>query len=145
MPVVSYASVSDSPPMVAVSCAPEGFTCRLAQKARSYSLSLLDRGRLDAFGRLATLSGARERDKLQAAGLAHSDGTRLKVPLIEGSSATLECRLDSVKRTGDHLLLVAKVVASDAAGAFSDFWDYTEYRPVLYAGWRDGMTVYPGT
>jgi flavin reductase (DIM6/NTAB) family NADH-FMN oxidoreductase RutF len=144
MPVVSYASVSDDPPMVAVACNPGGFTCKLAQKARSFSLSLLDRGRVDAFARLATVSGAKVKDKLADAGLQHVTGKNLKVPVIKAAIATLECRLSSKRRTGDHLLLLAKVEAAYSTGAFTDFWDYARYKPLLYTGWRRGMTAYPG-
>jgi flavin reductase (DIM6/NTAB) family NADH-FMN oxidoreductase RutF len=144
MPVVSYASVSDSPPMVVVACNPDGFTCKLAIKARSFSLSLLDRRRIEAFARLATVSGAKVKDKLTDAGLEHSHGTKLKVPVIKGAFATLECSLMSKKRTGDHLLLAATVEAAYATGAFTDFWDYSDYKPLLYTGWRDGMTTYAG-
>ena len=144
MPGDSYASVSDAPPMVVVSCDPAGFTCKLAQKAGSFSLSLLGRERLPALARLATVSGTKVKDKLADAGLEHGTGKRLKVPVIRGAFATLECSLKSTKRTGDHLLLIAKVVASYSTGAFTDFWDYSQFRPLLYTGWRDGMTTYPG-
>ena len=145
MPVVSYASVSDSPPMVAVACNPEGFTCKLAQKAGSFSLTLLGRDSIAAFARLATASGSKTRDKLADAGLRHGVGEKLRVPVIEGAFATLECRLTSAKKTGDHLLLVARVAAGRSTGAFTDFWDYSLYRPLLYTGWKDGMTTLPGT
>ena len=145
MPVVSYASVSDSPPMVVVACNPEGFTCRLAQKAGSFSLSLLDRGHLKALARLASVSGAKVKDKLTDAGLEHGEGAVLRVPVIKGSHATLECELKSKRRTGDHLLLTAEVRAARSAGGFRDFWDYARYEPILYTGWKDGMTTYPDT
>jgi flavin reductase (DIM6/NTAB) family NADH-FMN oxidoreductase RutF len=144
MPVVSYASVSDSPPMVAVACNPVGFTCKLAQRAGSFSLSLLDRGGLKALARLATVSGAKVEDKLADAGLGHEPGTALRVPVIRGSHATLECELKFTRRTGDHLLLVAEVRAARSTGAFTDSWDYAQYKPILYTGWKDGMTTYPG-
>jgi len=145
MPVVSYASVSDRPPMVVVACNPEGFTCKLAQRAGSFSLSLLDRGHVGAFARLATVSGTKVKDKLSDAGLEYSPGTSLKVPVIKEALSTLECSLKSKKKTGDHLLLVANVEAAYSTDAFTDFWDYSRYKPLLYTGWRDGMTTYPGT
>lgn len=144
MPVVSYASVSDSPPMVVVACSPEGFTCKLAQRAGSFSLSLLDRGHLTALARLATMSGAKVKDKLADAGLEHTGGAKLKVPVIKGSHATLECEVKSKIRTGDHLLLTAEVRAARSTGAFTDSWDYRQYEPILYTGWKDGMTTYKG-
>lgn len=144
MPVVSYALVSDRPPMIVVACKPEGFTCKLAAEARAFSLSLLDRRRLGAFARLSTVSGSKVKDKLADAGLDHAPGTKLKVPAIRDSFATLECRLKSTRKTGDHLLLLAQVEGVYASGAFSDFWDFSRYKPLLYTGWREGMTTYPG-
>ena len=145
MPVVSYALISDSPPMVTVACNPEGFTCKLAQRARSFSLSVLDRGQLGAMGKLATVGGAAVKDKLTHVGLEHSNGEKLRVPVIRGSLATLECALKSKKSMGDHLLLYARVDSAYASGSFTDFWDYRRYKPILYTGWKEGMTTYRGT
>ena len=82
MPVVSYASVSDQPPMVAVACNPGGFTCKLAIGARSFSLSVLDRVHAEAIARLATVHGTEVKDKLAEAGLEYTQGSKLKVPLL---------------------------------------------------------------
>ena len=145
MPVVSYSSVSGVPPLVAVSCYPTGFTCRLAQKAGTFSLCILDRGHAAAITRLASASGAKVKDKLADAGLGYSLGARLKVPVLDESVASLECALKSKKKLGDHLLLVGRVMAAHASESFNDFWDFARYRPLLYTGWRDGLTTYPGT
>ena len=145
MPVVSYASVSDAPPMVAVACDPRGFTCKLAARAGSFSLSLLDRTHAGAVARLAAIRGAEVEDKLTYAGLDHTGGTKLKVPVPKDAVAALECALTSKRRHGDHLLLVGKVKAASAAASFTGFWDYAKYRPILYTGWRDGLTTYEGT
>lgn len=142
MPVVSYSSVSDSPPMVSVACNPNAFTCRLAVASGAFSLSVLGRGKSKAVALLATVSGAKVHDKLAEAGLGHRAGKKLVVPVLTGSLATLECRLRSKKKTGDHLLLVASVEAAYASAAFDGFWDYRRYRPLLYAGWRGGLTTY---
>jgi flavin reductase (DIM6/NTAB) family NADH-FMN oxidoreductase RutF len=143
MPVVSYASISDKPPLIAVACSPRGYTCRLTLKAGTFSLSILDRTRSKAVVSLATLSGAKVKDKLKEAGLSHVNGRILGVPVIEGSIATLECKLRESRRLGDHLLLVGTVKAAYASEAFTEFWDFGRYRPVLYTGWRDGLTTYP--
>lgn len=144
MPVVSYASVSDSPPLVAVACNPGGFTCKLALKAGSFSLSVLGRNRADVVSHLATTSGSKVKDKLADSGLKHAEGKKLKVPVLEDAVATLECRLISKRRLGDHLLLVGRVEEAHAGDAFKEFWDFSRYRPLLYAGWRGGLTTYPG-
>jgi len=142
MPVVSYASVSDTPPLVAVSCNPKGFTCKLAMKARAFSLSVLDADRVRSVSSLASTSGAKTDDKLRAAGLAHSPGRSLKVPCIDGAEATLELTLNSHRRLGDHTLLVGKVEAAYSSRAFDGYWDFRQYTPMLYTGWKDGMTTY---
>lgn len=144
MPVVSYASVSNSPPLVAVSCNPESYTAKLAMKAKSFSLSLLPRNDTSKLDRLATTHGNQVRDKLVWVGLSHGTGTKVNVPVIEDAYATLECRVASHSKTGDHVLLVGEVHAAYAADAFSDFWDFRRYKPILYTGWKDGMTTFQG-
>jgi flavin reductase (DIM6/NTAB) family NADH-FMN oxidoreductase RutF len=144
MPVVSYTSVSDSPPMVAVSSAPSHYTCKLVLEAGCFSLCILDRDHAGAIARLASVSGSKVEDKLADAGLKYTRGEKLKVPAIGASAATLECSLKAKRRFGDHLLLVGEIRAARATGAFDGFWDFGRYRPLLYTGWRDGLTTLPG-
>jgi flavin reductase (DIM6/NTAB) family NADH-FMN oxidoreductase RutF len=144
MPVVSYASVSESPPLVAVACNPRSFTCKLAVNASSFSLCILNRNHADAVAKLATTSGSRVKDKLLDAGLKHKPGSKLNVPVIKGADATLECRLKDQWLLGDHTLLVGLVEAASASQAFKDFWDFEKYHPLLYTGWREGLTTMPG-
>jgi flavin reductase (DIM6/NTAB) family NADH-FMN oxidoreductase RutF len=144
MPVVSYLSTSDSPPLIGVACKPEGFTCKLALKARCFSLSVLDKSLAGKMSKLATVSGAKVKDKLSEVGLSHSPGRGPKVPVLKDALATLECRLSSTLRTGDHLILIGLVKAAYASDAFTDSWDYKKYDPMLYAGWSDGLSLYSG-
>jgi flavin reductase (DIM6/NTAB) family NADH-FMN oxidoreductase RutF len=144
MPVVSYASVSDTPPMVVVACNPESYTCKLTLRARTFSLSLVGAEETDKLDRLATTHGGDVKDKLALVGFKHARGVTLNVPVISGASATLECSLRSRLKTGDHLLLVGLVRAAHATNAFSDFWDFGRYKPILYTGWKDGMTTFQG-
>ncbi len=143
MPVVSYASVSDSPPLVAVACNPRSFTCKLAIKASSFSLCILDRGHANAVAKLATTSGSKVKDKLLDAGLKHHLGSKLKVPVIKGAEATLECMVKDEWNLGDHTLLVGLVEAASASDAFGDFWDFQKYHPLLYTGWKERLTTLP--
>ncbi|MDE1853410.1 MAG: flavin reductase family protein [Thaumarchaeota archaeon] len=144
MPVVSYSSVSDVPPLVAVSCSPRGFTCKLVLKAREFSLSILQSNQAGAMSHLARVSGAKVTDKLSEAGLKHTTGKKLGVPVITGAEASLECALRSSRNYGDHTMLVGEVEAASASDAFGEFWDFTKYKPLLYTGWRGGLTTYPG-
>ncbi len=142
MPVVSYASISELPPLVAVACNPRGFTCKLALKSRAFSLSVLARPQVKALSILATVSGAKVQDKLAEAGLKHHAGKSLPVPVLEGAAATLECEVETTKEFGDHVMLIGSVRNAHASHAFKDFWDFGQYRPILYTGWQDGLTTY---
>lgn len=142
MPVVSYTSVSEKPPMVAVDCMKNGFTCVLAMRAKAFSLSVLDATAIEVVSKLAMTSGAQVRDKLLEAGLKHRRGRRLNVPVIEGAMATIECLLKSSIRFGDHVLLLGKVESAEASGAFKGFWDFNRYKPILYTGWQGGLSTY---
>jgi flavin reductase (DIM6/NTAB) family NADH-FMN oxidoreductase RutF len=131
--------------MLVVACDPAAFTVKLVLASKAFSLSLLDRREVPAMERLAATSGRDVTDKLRDAGLAHTMGAKLRVPVIRGAEATLECQLHSKRRLGDHVLLVGLVKACYASGRFGDFWDFKAYRPVLYTGWRGGMTTYEGS
>jgi len=115
---------------------------KLAMEAEAFSLCLLDLRYLKAIEKLATTSGRGVEDKLAAAGLSHSKGRAVEAPVVKDADATIECTLHSKRRLGDHVLLVGQVASCYASGSFSDFWDFKRYRPILYAGWRDGMSTY---
>ncbi len=142
MPVVSYLSISMRPPVVGVACFPSGFTLGLAQKAGAFSLSALDERYLRKVSKLAETSGHWTRNKVKAAGFKPYKGAVLGTPQFKEASASLECRIISTAEIGDHVLLTGEVVAARSSDAFSDYWDFGRYRPILYAGWRKGMTAY---
>ena len=142
MPVVAYAMASVVPPVVSVSCNPDAFTLKLALKARAFALCLLKSEGLTSMEKLATISGAKVRDKLQEAGIRYRTGAAAKAPVITDSAAVLECTLRSSRRVGDHVLILGTVRASRAIEDFEEFWAYRDYEPILYAGWKDGMTTY---
>lgn len=142
MPVVSYVSLSSKPPLLGVSCSSESYTYRLAVRSRSFSVCLLNRSMSSSIEYLATHSGTETRDKLKAAGLDHTSGHSLRVPVIVGSEAAIECKLVSKKTTGDHVLVTGRVVYACASDDFRDYWSFTRYRPILYTGWRGGLSTY---
>jgi flavin reductase (DIM6/NTAB) family NADH-FMN oxidoreductase RutF len=142
MPVVSYASVSETPSLVAVSCDPGAFTYRIISKSRLFSLCILDRSHTPALEFLASHSGRSTMDKLVDAGLSHRRGKRLNVPIIVGSVASLECSLWTKRRFGDHVLVLGKVEAARASEDFKEYWRFHAYRPILYTGWQGRLTTF---
>jgi flavin reductase (DIM6/NTAB) family NADH-FMN oxidoreductase RutF len=142
MPVVSYLSISSSPPIIGVACFKGNFTMRLAIDSGEFSLCLVDRTMIVPMSFLATQSGRRFADKLEAAGLKHRPGRTVRAPVISGSVAVLECSVSSCKRLGDHSLLIGKVEAAYATKDFREYWRFKEYSPILYTGWRKGLRTY---
>jgi len=142
MPVVSFASLSEKPPLIGVSCAPKSFTLRLALASRAFSLCLLDKKHVESMDYLASRSGSEGGDKLEASGLRHRRGKKVPAPVISESVAALECSLRSTEKLGDHILLVGQVEAAYASGDFREYWRFRSYDPILYAGWKGRLTTY---
>jgi len=58
-------------------------------------------------------------------------------PLIRDAEGALECRLHERHRIGTHELVVGEVVAASATESFTEYWDFSKYNPILYAGTVD--------
>lgn len=142
MPVISYAQLSEKPPLFGVSCARGSFTLKLASASKAFALSLLDSKHISSFEALASRGGRPGSDKLTGAGLKHRRGRKVDAPVLSDSVAALECSLHSTTKFGDHVLLVGKVEAAYASADFRGYWRFSRYRPILYAGWRGGMSSY---
>jgi flavin reductase (DIM6/NTAB) family NADH-FMN oxidoreductase RutF len=133
MPVVSIISLSNEPSLVGVSSSPSHATHGAVLRAGRFSVSWLSSRFVRAVETLGTAPSTSD-DKLKLAGLKHGKGRLLDVPVIEGSSAVLECSLAGRQPFGDHELLVGRVEEARAASDFGDYWRFRGYRPILYAG-----------
>jgi len=137
MPVVSIVSLSGTPPLVGVSSSPTHATHEAIVRVKSFSLSWVDASFVRSLEVLGT-TGHTSPDKLGAAGLKHTKGKSLDVPIVEGAVASLECSLYARQALGDHELLVGKVHDARASDDFQDYWKFQTYSPVLYAGTQGG-------
>ncbi len=146
MPVVSMISLSNSPPLIGVASSPQHSTHKAIASVGCFSLSWVDASLVRPLEVLGTtpLVGV---DKLQTAGLKHTRGKTLDVPIVEGAVAALECTLYARQTLGDHELLVGKVQDARASEDFQEYWRFKTYNPVLYAGIQEGsfMTYQPRT
>ena len=145
MPVISYSSLSERPPLFGVSCARSSFTLKIVRDSEEFSLCLLGEDKAGALGLLASRRGTEGSDKLKGAGLDHRRGRTVGAPIILGSAAALECSLVECMKTGDHVLVVGRVRAALATGDFRNYWRFRSYRPLLYAGWLRGVRLYRPT
>ncbi len=145
MPVVSILSGSNSPPRIAFSSTPTHDTHRMIVEAGAFSVAWLDETQVRSLELLGTSSGAGVADKLASSGLEHRRGTTLDVPVIEGASAALECSVSEVRPLGDHELIVGDVRRAFAKEDFGEYWEFDEYRPILYCGMGGGFQLYRGS
>jgi len=142
MPAVSVVSLSNHPALVGVSSSPEHSTSAEIAKVKSFSVSWLDASRAEAVRVLGTTTHT-STDKLKAAGLQHSRGRVLDVPLLDEAVATLECSLYARQTLGDHELLVGRVLEARASDDFQEYWRFDSYKPILYSGIQQGnLTTY---
>jgi flavin reductase (DIM6/NTAB) family NADH-FMN oxidoreductase RutF len=134
MPVVSIVSLSNDPPIIALSSSPSHATFRAIAGARCFSVSWLDSEYLRAVEFLGMRSGRDVVDKLLAAGLHHRATGSPPVPVISEASAFLRCSVEEVRTYGDHELVVGLVLEAKADADFDDYWKFKGYRPILYSG-----------
>jgi flavin reductase (DIM6/NTAB) family NADH-FMN oxidoreductase RutF len=142
MPVVSMVSLSNDPALVGFTSSPERSTHAAILKVRCFSVSWVDSSLVRSLEVLGTTPHG-SADKLQSAGLKHTRGRVLDVPIIEGAAASLECSLYARQALGDHELIVGKVHDARAAEDFQGYWRFETYNPLLYAGIQGGsFTTY---
>ncbi|HUW63256.1 MAG TPA: flavin reductase family protein [Spirochaetia bacterium] len=105
--------VSAKPALVMVSIAPGRYTHDILLKSGEFVLTVLSAGQGEACDICGSRSG-RDTDKVAASGLKTLPAAVVGVPLIEGASANLECRLVDHFTAGDHTVFVGEVVAGTA-------------------------------
>jgi flavin reductase (DIM6/NTAB) family NADH-FMN oxidoreductase RutF len=137
MPAIWHTPLSFKPPLIGIAIAPEHETYKMIMGAKAFVVNWLDFSYAEQVGELGEMAGRDYEDKLSAVGLATVRGKVLGQPLITEASAVLECHYSDTYRTGTHRLIVGQVVAARANKSFSDYWNNTEYDPLLYAGTKN--------
>ncbi len=134
MPAIWCMSLSFNPPLVGVAIAPEHATYEMLIGARAFGVNWLNFSFAKQVGELGENSANVVRDKLSAVGLRVLKGNTTGQPLIRDAEAVLECRIHERHRIGTHELVVGEVVAASATESFTEYWDFSKYNPILYAG-----------
>ncbi len=104
--VNSFTSLSLDPPLVLWALASQSASLRAFETATHFAVNILAEDQAWVSRRFAT----KARDKFH--GLSTRAGIE-GVPLLEGCSAHIECRMHSAQPGGDHLLFVGEVVRVD--------------------------------
>ena len=103
MTVASFASLSLHPPLVLVCIEKSVKTHDAIAGAGVFGVSMLALTQQDISGRFAS----KRDDKFDGVGIRRGE---LNVPLIDGATCTLECRVYAQLPGGDHTIFVGEVV-----------------------------------
>ena len=103
MTVASFASLSLHPPLVLVCIEKSVKTHDAIAGAGVFGVSMLALTQQDISGRFAS----KRDDKFEGVGVHRGE---LNVPLIDGATCTLECRVHGQLPGGDHTIFVGEVV-----------------------------------
>lgn len=101
--------VSVDPPLVLVSLIASSYPAEVLSRAAPFSLTLLSAGQRMLAGRFA--SAGRPSARVLLDGIPHRRGPESGALIPDGGLAALECAVADRIPAGDHLLLVARVVA----------------------------------
>jgi flavin reductase (DIM6/NTAB) family NADH-FMN oxidoreductase RutF len=115
MTVSAFASLSLHPPLVLVCIEKSVKTHDAIAAAGAFGVSMLALTQQDVSGRFAS----KRDDKFEGVSVRRGE---LNVPLIEGATCTLECRVHSQLSAGDHTIFVGEVVGVET----------TEDAPLVY-------------
>ena len=101
--------VSGSPPMVAISVAPARYSHKNLETNPEFVLCFPSAELARPAWKAGRASG-RKFDKFGEGGLVAVPATKVKPPLIEGSTVAFECAVVNTVEAGDHTVFIANVV-----------------------------------
>src|SRR5208282_2893350 len=118
MPAIWCTPLSFDPPLIGVAVAPDHQTFKMLMGARTFGINWLDYSYAKELAQLGNTSAKGLTNKLTSAGLKTFKGKKTMQPLIEQSSANLECQLNQNYRVGTHELVVGEVLSASALSSF---------------------------
>ncbi|MBE3581506.1 MAG: flavin reductase family protein [Thermoanaerobacteraceae bacterium] len=103
---------SMDPPQITVALHPQRYVLELIRQAGEFVLSLLahDQEKIASF--CGSRSG-RDTDKIKALGLELEPSREVHTPRLKRALANLECKVAGEYTSGDHVIVVGRVVAAD--------------------------------
>jgi len=134
MPAIWCMPLSFNPLLIGVSVAPEHETYKMILEAQAFGINWLEYSYAKQVGELGETSGRECVNKLSSVALTTIKGSKTSQPLIQEASAALECRLRERVRTGTHELIVGEIAGAYASENFGEYWDFSKYDPLFYAG-----------
>jgi flavin reductase (DIM6/NTAB) family NADH-FMN oxidoreductase RutF len=106
--VSAFCPVSGDPPLVAVSLIGSSYPAELLGRLDLFAVTVLAAGQRALAGRFA--AAGRTGARLMLDGVPHQRGARSGALIPAGGLAALECEVTQRVETGDHLLVIARVL-----------------------------------
>ena len=107
--VSAFCPVSTAPPLVLISLIADSYPAELLTRLDDFAVTLLAAGQRAVAGRFAAAGRPGARRMLD--GVAHRRGPLSGALIVDGGLAALECRATERVPAGDHLLIIARVLA----------------------------------
>jgi flavin reductase (DIM6/NTAB) family NADH-FMN oxidoreductase RutF len=107
--VSAFCPVSMDPPLVLASLIAESYPAEVLGRLSTFAVTLLAAGQRMGAGRFA--AAGRPGARLLLDGVPHERGQRSGALIPAGGLAALECEVTTRLPAGDHLLLLARVLA----------------------------------
>jgi flavin reductase (DIM6/NTAB) family NADH-FMN oxidoreductase RutF len=126
--------VSTNPPMLVFAVKKERYSYKLLEQTREFVVNIAEFGMARQVLYCGRKSG-REVNKFKETGLTVGRGKKVSIPIINECVAHLECRVEDMIPTGDHVLVVGEVLAAYAESeAFKGLYDLKRFKPLLHLG-----------
>ena len=126
--------VSVNPPLVAMSIRPERYSYDLIIETGEFAVNVPTfelAGKVLLCGRR---SGRRHK-KFKEAQLSPQKAKKVAAPIVKECVAHLECKLIRTVKTGDHTLIIGRVVAAYAMeDHFEEVYNMARFHPCLHLG-----------
>lgn len=103
--------VSNIPPLIMISIAPERFIHKLILESGEFNVAILGEDNEE----LAIYCGtntAYEVDKFKEGNIATFKAGVVSAPLINDALVNLECKMVEIKRAGDHTIFIGEAIAA---------------------------------
>jgi len=130
MPANSCMPVSHDPPLFAVSIKTTAKTARVINESQKFSVNWIGFSERKIIN-LMTQSNDSP-DKLASLQIPYFQV--FDTPVLSRAVGYAVCEAISTQPTGDHELIIAKVLGAMATLDFDQNWKFEEYQPILYLG-----------
>jgi flavin reductase (DIM6/NTAB) family NADH-FMN oxidoreductase RutF len=109
--VAWISKVSNHPPLIMISIAPERYIHHLIQDTREFGLAILSE-KQEPLALYCGSTSAYEVDKFREAPIETVEASMIKAPLIKEAVVNFECKVVDTITTGDHTMFIGEVLVA---------------------------------